>query len=68
MGFVVVGCCCEKLVVEVGTVRKPRGKGVSAIVSRYQVTASEDCNRLRRFGVAYRFMKCIEQSEHNPYL
>jgi hypothetical protein len=44
---------------------------VSAIESRYQVTASENCNRLRRFGVADRLMKCIEQSvlpEFDHYL
>jgi hypothetical protein len=37
-----VRCCCEKLVAEAGVVREPRGKGTSAIGSRYGATTSED--------------------------
>jgi hypothetical protein len=32
-----------------GRFRKPRGRGTSAVGSRYEATASEDCNRLRKF-------------------
>jgi hypothetical protein len=42
-----VSCCCEQLVAEVtGTIREPRGRGTSAVGSRYQTTASGDSNRL----------------------
>jgi hypothetical protein len=46
-----VNCCCEKLVDEVGTVREPRGRGMSAVGSRYRATASEDVTVDTRVGV-----------------
>jgi hypothetical protein len=40
-GSVVVSCCYKKLVTGAGSVREPRGRGKSAVGSRYQATASE---------------------------
>jgi hypothetical protein len=50
--------CCELLLWEAGswgtgTVREPRGRGTSAVESRYQATSGEDCTRLRRPSVSY---------------
>jgi hypothetical protein len=39
--------CCEKLVSEVGDRSGAQNKGISAVRSRYQVMASEGCNRMR---------------------
>jgi hypothetical protein len=37
-----VSCCCEKLVAEAGDRSGTRGRGPSAVGSRYRATASED--------------------------
>jgi hypothetical protein len=37
-----VSCCYENLVAEAGDSSGPRGRGTSAIGSRYRATASED--------------------------
>jgi hypothetical protein len=42
-GPVIVIRCCEKAVAEAGTVREPRGRGKSAVGSRYQNTYSKTC-------------------------
>jgi hypothetical protein len=47
-GSVIVSCCFEKLVTEAGS-----SSGTFAIVSRYQATAAEDCNGLRRPTMSY---------------
>jgi hypothetical protein len=52
-GSVVVSYCCEKLVAEAGIVQEPRGREIYTIGSCYQVTANEDCNRLRRPSLSY---------------
>jgi hypothetical protein len=52
-GLVLVSCCCEKPVAEAVTFRQHRGRGTYEVESRYQATASEDCNRLRRPSVSY---------------
>jgi hypothetical protein len=39
-----VRCRGEKLVAEAGDSSGTRGRGTSALESRYQETASEDCN------------------------
>jgi hypothetical protein len=46
-------CSCEKLVAEAGDSSGIQGKRKSAVESRNQATASEDCNRLRRLSVSY---------------
>jgi hypothetical protein len=36
-----------------GTVREPRGRGMSSVESRYQGTASEGCNILKTPNLSY---------------
>jgi hypothetical protein len=53
-GSVVVSCCSVKLVAEAGDSSGTQcGGGNSAVGSRYQTTAIEECNRLRRHVVSY---------------
>jgi hypothetical protein len=40
-GTVVVICCCEKLVAEAGDNSGPRGRGTSAVGSRYKKTGED---------------------------
>jgi hypothetical protein len=56
-GTVVVSS--RSLVVEEGAFREPRGRGTSAVGSRYQLTANGDSNRLRT-------LKCLINPIINP--
>jgi hypothetical protein len=45
-----------------GTIQEPRGKGISAVESRFQAITSEDNKRLRRYGVSSSGLKSVEQA------
>jgi hypothetical protein len=65
---------CELLLWEtVGIAREPRGRGTSAVESRYQGTASGDCNRLRalvcvwHWFVNYSHELCVKVFNKSDY-
>jgi hypothetical protein len=59
--------CCELLLWEAGSwswgqFREPRGRGTSAVGSRHQTKANEDCNRLRRHSVSCSYLWSVVTS------